>query len=65
MAPHDFVDLALHIARTDVGIYGTVARPDGTPEPFAGWLELTATVARALAAAPPAGGPPGDSSTRS
>jgi hypothetical protein len=64
MTPDEFVDLALHVARSDAGIHGTVARPDAPPESFSGWLELTATVARVLAAAPPAGGPPGEFSTR-
>jgi hypothetical protein len=43
------VELALHVDQLDGGIRGTVQGPDGAVEPFAGWLELTARIARVLA----------------
>lgn len=65
MASEPFVDLALHVARTDAGIHGTVTSADHPPESFAGWLELTAAIARLLpAAAPPGGRAPEESASR-
>jgi hypothetical protein len=49
VTPEAFIDLTLHVARTEAGIHGTVASPDRPAEPFSGWLELTAVVARVLA----------------
>jgi hypothetical protein len=50
VTPESSVDLALHILRTDVGVHGTVVGPGHAPRSFAGWLELTAAIAAALAA---------------
>jgi hypothetical protein len=48
MTEGEFVDIQLRVFPSGVGITGTVGRADLQPEPFAGWLELTAVVARIL-----------------
>jgi hypothetical protein len=62
MTPNRLVDLALHIERTGTGIRGTVAIPGQDAESFAGWLELTASIARLLPAEAPISQPSGEPS---
>jgi hypothetical protein len=50
--PARAVQLDLSIVPADTGISGTVARPGFSAETFSGWLELTAAIARLLAAKP-------------
>jgi hypothetical protein len=45
-----FVDLVLRVTSTDTSIRGTATRSDRPTEAFVGWLELTAVLARLLAA---------------
>jgi hypothetical protein len=51
MTPASSVDHALHVVCTDVAVHGTVVGPDQAARTSAGWLELTAAIAAALAAA--------------
>ena len=48
MTRDEFVDIQLRVLASPQGITGTVGRADLPPEPFAGWIELTAAVARVL-----------------